>query len=119
MSNNSISALTAAGTLRTSLLASILAIACSSSFAAELPLKFLGDPGTTGTATQTINIKPDTKYVNVTGGQTVKFVVGDKSFAWYFDVGTNVSTFDLNRVAPANILTQPIKVYVAQDVTSI
>lgn len=119
MSNNSISALTAAGTLRASLVASVLAIACSSSFSAELPLKFLGDPGSTGTATQTINIKPGTKYVNVTSGQTVKFVVGDKSFAWNFNVGTNVSSFDLNRVAPANILAQPIKVYVARDVTAI
>ncbi|QRX81051.1 CzcE family metal-binding protein [Glaciimonas sp. PAMC28666] len=119
MSNNSISALTAAGILRTSLVVSALALACSSSFAADLPLKFLGDPGSLSTATQTINIKPGTKYVNVTGGQTVKFVVGDKSFAWDFDVGTNVQSFDLNRIAPANMLAQPVKVYVAQDVKSL
>ena len=116
MSNKSISALTAAGTLRISLVASVLAIACSTSFAADLPLKFLGDPGSTGTATQTINIKPGTKYVNVTSGKTVRFVVGDKSFAWNFDVGTNVASFDLNRIAPANVLTQPVKVYIKQDV---
>lgn len=119
MSSNTISTRTTATTLRSSLVASLLVVACASSFAAQPQLKFLGEAASAQAATQTINITPATKYVNVTSGQTVRFVSGDKSFAWNFNVGTNVYAFDLNRVAPDHTLNQQVKVYVAQDVKAI
>jgi len=43
----------------------------------------LGDPAPAAAANRTIVITPATKYVNVEGGQTVKFVVGGKTFTWF------------------------------------
>ena len=52
-------------------------------------------------AERVIKIAPDAKWVNVTEGETVKFIdeASGKSFAWRFD--TIVGVFDLSRVAPA------------------
>lgn len=81
----------------------------------EPPVSFLGDPASPAEATRTIVIKPDTRWVNVTGGETVKFVAGDKSFAWTFNVASSVLSFDLNRVAPPGFLDHPVKAYLAPD----
>src|SRR3954467_14348427 len=55
-------------------------------------------------AERVIKIAPDAKWVNVTEGETVKFIdeASGKSFAWRFD--TIVAVFDLSRVAPAGVL---------------
>lgn len=75
----------------------------------------LGDPAPVAAATRTIVLTPDTRWVNVTGGDIVKFVAGDKAFAWNFDVGAGTSSFDLNRVAPPGTLDHKITAYVAPD----
>lgn len=81
----------------------------------DWPVAFLGDPAPVTAATKTVVIRPDTRWVNVTGGDIVKFVVGDKSFAWAFNVATGVSHFELNRVAPPGVLAQRVEAYVAPD----
>lgn len=81
----------------------------------EWPNAFLGDLASPAAATKTIVIQPDTKWVNVTGGDTVKFIAGDKAFAWAFNVASNVRSFDLNRVAPPGMLNHRVVVYVAPD----
>lgn len=81
----------------------------------EVPASFLGDPAPPEAATETIVIHPDTRWVNVTGGDTVRFVVGDKAFAWVFNVATGVEAFDLARVAPPGILNRRVDAYVAPD----
>lgn len=87
--------------------------ASASTFAQPLPrLDLLGDSVPVSAATRTIIITPDTKYVNVTGGETVKFVVGDKSFAWSFDGSTVVPAFDLNRTAPPSVLDHKVRAYI-------
>lgn len=73
-----------------------------------------GDPVADTAATKTIVIGPDTQYVNVTGGEVVKFVDGDKSFAWDFD-GPYAYTFELNRVAPPGVLDHRVVAYVDAD----
>lgn len=78
-------------------------------------LDLLGDPAPVSGATKTIVITPETKYVNVTGGDIVKFVVGDKSFAWNFDGMEEPAPFDLNLAAPAGILDHKVMVYVAPN----
>lgn len=81
----------------------------------ERPIGLLGDPAPTASATKTIVIEPGTKWVNVTGGDIVNFVVGEKSFAWAFNVARGVSSFELNRVAPPNMLDHRVDAYVAPD----
>jgi hypothetical protein len=65
---------------------------------------------------RTIVIGADTKHVNVTGGETVKFMVGDRSFEWFFNTYTASRAFDLQEIAPEGILgNQHIKVYLSPD----
>jgi len=73
-----------------------------------------GDPATDAGATKTIAIGPDTYFVNVTGGEVVKFVDGGKSFVWDFD-GPYSYTFDLKRVAPPGVLDHRVMAYVDPD----
>jgi hypothetical protein len=82
---------------------------------AERPISFLGDPAPLGAETATIVIQPNTKWVNVTGGDTIKFVTGDKAFAWAFNVATSVKSFELNRVAPPGMLDHRVIAYVSPD----
>ena len=90
--------------------------ASASAFAGSLPrIDLLGDPIPVSAAARTIVITPDTKYVNVTGGETVRFVVGDKSFAWNFDGSIVVSSFDLNRTAPASMLDHKVTAYITPN----
>ena len=79
------------------------------------PIEFLGEAAAPPAATRTIVIGPHTRWVNVTGGDIVKFVVGEKTFAWNFDVAEGVSSFDLNRVAPPGTLDHTVVAYVAPN----
>jgi hypothetical protein len=73
----------------------------------------LGSPAALATATRTIVIQPDTSYVNVTGGEIIRFDVGARSFAWNFN--GQRSSFDLAKVAPASVLTRKVTAYVAPN----
>jgi hypothetical protein len=73
----------------------------------------LGERAPASASDQTIRIDPDTKYVNVEGGQIVKFALGSKTFTWNFD-GSD-ETFDLSQVAPASFLDHPVMVYQAPN----
>lgn len=64
---------------------------------------------------RTIVIAPDTRYVNVEGGETVRFVSGNNQFAWTFNVARTVHSFDLNEVAPPGILDHVVRAYVTPD----
>lgn len=75
-----------------------------------------GTPMHEGNADRTIVLDAATKWVNVTGGETVKFIVNGKSFSWRFDTNNLAPVFDLDQIAPAGMLSgQRIKVYVAPD----
>ena len=76
-------------------------------------LDLFGSPGVATMATRTIVIRPDTSYVNVTGGEVIRFDVGGKSFVWNFN--GQRSSFDLARVAPPSVLTQKVTAYVAPN----
>ncbi|KAF3996716.1 CzcE family metal-binding protein [Glaciimonas immobilis] len=106
-----------------SLLALCLSTGCAlfsgSAPAASPPQSFLGTPAPMRSASQTISISPTTNYVNVTSGQIVRFSVGGQEFAWNFDVPNSVYLFDLNQVAPANLLDHAVRVYVAPNPISI
>jgi hypothetical protein len=74
-----------------------------------------GDPAPVSAASRTIVITPDTRYVNVTGGEIVTFVVGDKAFAWSFNGTRYVAPFDLSITAPPGVLDHTVIAYVAPD----
>lgn len=78
-------------------------------------IDLLGDPAPLSAATRTIVISPATNAVNVTGGEIVRFVVGDKSFAWNFDGATSAMAFALNLTAPAGVLDHEVFAYVAPN----
>jgi photosystem II stability/assembly factor-like uncharacterized protein len=92
-----------------------LALPALSSMAAETPRELLGDPAPDASAERTVSITPETKYVNVQGGQIVKFDVGGKTFTWDFDTAETVMSFDLNRVAPDGLLDHAITAYVSPN----
>jgi hypothetical protein len=75
----------------------------------------LGEPVPPSAATRTIAITPATKWINVTGGDTVKFLVDDKEFAWSFNVARTVSFFSFKQIAPPGLLRRELVVYVAPD----
>lgn len=78
-------------------------------------IDLLGEPAPVSGATRVIVITPATKYVNVTDGDIVKFVVGDKAFAWNFDGNEYAPAFDLNLTAPAGMLDHKVIAYVAPN----
>ncbi|WP_245549294.1 CzcE family metal-binding protein [Noviherbaspirillum massiliense] len=75
----------------------------------------LGQPAPLDAAQRTIVITPETKYVNIEGGQIVRFNVGDQSFAWNFFVARTIHAFDLNEVAPPGMLNHRVRVYLTPD----
>ena len=98
-----------------SVAAALAAAACLASCANEPRLDLLGDPAPPQAATETMVIGPTTGSVHVTGGDTVLFVVGQRSFAWHFDTSIIVWAFPLNRVAPPGLLDHKVMAYVAPD----
>jgi hypothetical protein len=92
-----------------------LSLSALSSMAAT-PDELLGDPvPAAAAADRTIAITPDTRYVNVQGGQTVRFDVGGQTFSWDFDGAETVGAFDLNQVAPPGLLDHPVTAYVSPN----
>ena len=70
-----------------------------------------------GYFTEVITITPDTKWVNVTQGDAVKFVDQQtgQSFVWSFDT-PGAENFDLSAVAPAGVLAgQHVQAYVGEN----
>ncbi|TFW00427.1 CzcE family metal-binding protein [Oxalobacteraceae bacterium OM1] len=74
-----------------------------------------GSPAPPDPRQTTIRIDPGTRYVQVEGGQTVRFLVGDQAFAWSFNVARTVHRFDLNSVAPPGLLDHTVTAMVAPD----
>jgi hypothetical protein len=93
--------------------ASTAASACT----VEQPLDFLGIAAPVQSpADEVIVISDTTRYVNVTGGETVRFVVGGHAFTWSFQTGgTRLAPFDLARITPKGLLNHRVVAYVADD----
>lgn len=70
-----------------------------------------GAPASTARVDRQIELRPGTKYVNVTAGETVMFKVGGKSFTCKFDDTLKHSNFDLAKIAPKDIDVKGIRVY--------
>lgn len=107
-------------TLRTHL----VSLAAAGAFAVTVPA-FANHPGVSpnlgtpvhGESTnRTITLDANTKWVNVTGGETIRFIVDGKSFFWRFDTYNTNPVVELDKIAPAGMLgDRSIKVYVSPD----
>ena len=75
----------------------------------------VGTPVPQSAATRTVVITPETRYVNVVGGDIVRFERGGRAFAWAFNVSPIVAMFALNQVAPPGMLDHEVLVYVEPD----
>jgi hypothetical protein len=62
-----------------------------------------------------IEITPSTRYVNVTHGEVITFVVGEKSFTLSFDDSSNVNAIDLQQAAPSGMLDHAVTIYVRKN----
>lgn len=72
-----------------------------------------GSPASVTAATRTVSLA-GTRYVNAVQGEVIKFVAGDKAFAWRFDT-LNVPSFKLADIAPKDFPTGDVEVFVAPD----
>lgn len=64
---------------------------------------------------RTIVVTPQTRWVNVTNGETVTFAVGDQRFTFQFQTYPQTQVTDLRTIAPAGIEVAPVRVYVADN----
>jgi hypothetical protein len=63
-----------------------------------------------GAVDRTVVIDDKMRSINVKDGETIRFVIGEKSFAWQFD--SNDEGSDLKQMAPKGVLgNRSIKVY--------
>ena len=93
----------------------ILAGASLSAFASTGAHTFLdGDRVSDVAAQRTVTITPDTKYVNVKAGETVKFVSNGQATTWNFD-NPNIFEVKLRKIMPAGSLDHKVMVYVARN----
>jgi Heavy-metal resistance protein CzcE len=97
------------------LLSALSLSACASADTSNAQAGFYGSAAQPASASRTIVVGPQTDHVNVVQGDVVKFVVGDKAFAWNFDVSDKMWEMDLNRLAPPGTLDHTVKVYIEQN----
>ncbi|NEX61033.1 CzcE family metal-binding protein [Noviherbaspirillum galbum] len=93
----------------------VAALGISGCAAPEPRLELLGSPANVSAAERVVVIEPQTRHVNIEGGQIVRFDVGQKSFAWHFMLGAGQRTVPLERVAPPGVLDHPVTAYVSPD----
>jgi len=74
-----------------------------------------GSPASANFAMRTVVVDGNTKWVNVTNGETVQFSVEGQSFTWHFDTFPDETSFDLAKIAPASIKAGSIRIYVAPN----
>lgn len=70
---------------------------------------------TDGPAAKRIVLTPQTKAVNVNDGETVEFIIGDKSFSWHFQTFRNENNFELAKIAPPELGVNGVRVYISPD----
>jgi opacity protein-like surface antigen len=66
-------------------------------------------------ASRTIVLDDDARYVNVNDGETVRFVHGDRSFAWTFNTVQRDGVAALDKIAPQGFGVDGATVYIAPN----
>jgi hypothetical protein len=90
--------------------------------AASKPSDLFGEPAQapslerriiTAATNRTIVVTGDTKRVNVTHYEVVRFVSNGREFTWDFDGVAQPGLFDLMQIAPADFVDHGVTVYVS------
>ncbi|MBC7513710.1 MAG: CzcE family metal-binding protein [Herminiimonas sp.] len=82
--------------------------------AAEQRIDLLGDP-VVAPIGRPLRIDAATRYVNVEGGEVIRFDVNGRSFSWSFSGPLAVTSFNLRRIAPPGMLDHDVIVYIAPN----
>lgn len=92
------------------------ALFASSSQAAGLnnTVAVYGTSAAAGFAERDITLTAGTKSVNVTNGETVRFLIDGASFTWNFSTLRSETSFDLSSIAPDGVKVAA-RVYVASN----
>jgi hypothetical protein len=72
-----------------------------------------GQPVSSNSADRVIELTPQTRFVNVTNGETVTFEKGGQRFTWHVDTFNNVAEFALAKISPNTMNINGVEVYVA------
>ena len=102
-----------------SISAVLLAAAAVGTASAATPDRFMngqsfyGQPAEADANTRVVDAA-SAKYVNARYGETLKFVKGNKSFAWTFD-GLDNRSAELRMLAPKDFGPTPTTVYVGRN----
>jgi phosphodiesterase/alkaline phosphatase D-like protein len=62
-----------------------------------------------------IEVKPETRYLNVRNGEVVTIHVGDTSFTWEVNTAPNVNAIPLAKIVPAGAPATMAWVYIAEN----
>jgi hypothetical protein len=98
-------------TLRT--LGSPIALAAALALAA--PLFIVSATASDRNVDRTVSIDPSTRWINVNGGETIRFIANGESFDHRFNSFTHSAVYDLGKIAPAGAIDRSLKVYVSPD----
>jgi hypothetical protein len=91
--------------------ATLLGLLAAAGAQAATSTRLLGEPVPTEQAQRTVVIGPDTKWVNVTQGEIVRFDAQGRDFAFDFDGLPRA--VNLAAIAPPGTVDHPVTVYVA------
>ena len=75
-------------------------------------LQYVLPGGLSVAATRAVAIFPQTRAINVIGGEIIRFDVGTTSFAWHFDGPVDLTSFELQLVAPPGVLDHSVVAYI-------
>jgi hypothetical protein len=72
-----------------------------------------GQPVSSNSADRVIELTPQTRFVNVTNGETVTFEQGGQRFTWHVDTYNYVTAFALTNISPKTMNVNGVEIYVA------
>jgi len=102
-------------TMRTILAAALTATLCGQASAMAMT-SLLGEPEPNGTPVdKVLRIDAGTHWLNATGNDRVRFLVGDKGFTWHFS--DNRHAVNLRDIAPSGFIDRDLLVYLQPDPT--
>jgi len=90
-------------------------IALVAALALAAPLLIANATASGASVDRTIVIDSSTRWVNVNGGDVIRFNANGQSFDYRFNSYTQSRVYDLGKIAPAGALNRSVKVYVTAD----